>query len=134
MGPGGEIDLSLLTARADAAAEAGDAAAAQKLYAALLQAHQQASGPEHPDTLTAQYNKAHWTGEAGNPAGACTQMAALRALMEQLYGPGDDDTLALGAKHAYWTWRAATSPPPGICTPRCFPACSQSWAGSTHLC
>jgi hypothetical protein len=62
MGPGGENNLSLLTALADAAAEAGDAPAAQKLYAALLQAHQQVSGPEHPHTLAAQYNKAYWTG------------------------------------------------------------------------
>lgn len=51
MGPGGEIDLSLLTVRADAAAAAGDAPAAQKLYATLLQAHQQASGPTRPTGL-----------------------------------------------------------------------------------
>jgi hypothetical protein len=42
--------------------------------------------------LTAQYNKAYWTGEAGNATDACTQMAELCALMEQLYGPSDDDT------------------------------------------
>jgi SOS regulatory protein LexA len=106
MGPGGEIDLSLLAELADAAAQARDAAGARQLYAALLQAHQQVSGPKHPDTLTAQYNVAHWTGEAGNPAGACTQLVALRELLEQLYGPDDEDTLALGAKHAYWTWQA----------------------------
>src|SRR6266487_2054420 len=104
--PGGEIDLSLLTALADATAQAGDAPAAQKLYAALLQVHKQVSGPEHPDTLSAQYNLAHWTGEAGNAASACAQMAALRLVMEQLCGAYDRDTLALRAKHAYWTWRA----------------------------
>jgi hypothetical protein len=106
MGPHGESDLSLLTALADEAAEAGDAPAAKERYAALLQAHQQVSGPKHPDTLSAQYNKARWTGEAGDAAGASAQMAALRALMEQLYGPDDDDALALGAKHAYWTLQA----------------------------
>ena len=73
MEPGREIDLSLLTALADATAEAGDATAAQKLYAALLQVRQQVSGPEHPDTLSAQYNLARWTGEAGNEASACAR-------------------------------------------------------------
>ena len=67
---------------------------------------EQESGPDHPDTLIAQYNKAHWTGMAGNAADACTQIAALRAQMEKLCGRDDEDTLALGAKHAYWTWQA----------------------------
>ena len=59
MGPDCEIDLSLLTELADAAAAAGDAPAAQNLFAALLQVRQQVSGPQHPDTLDAQYKLAH---------------------------------------------------------------------------
>src|SRR5512132_4381994 len=94
MEPGSEIDLSLLTALAEASAKAGDASAAQKLYAALLQVLQQVCGPEHPNTLSAQYGLAHWTGEAGNAASACAHMAALGALMEQLHGANDNDTLA----------------------------------------
>ena len=89
---------------------------------------------EHPDTLTAQYNKAHWTGEAGNPADACTQMAALRALMEQLYGPGDDDTLALGAKHAYWTWQAGDVAAARNLYAALLPALFAALGRDTHLC
>ena len=62
---GGELYLWLLRARAEAAAKAGDAPAAQKYYGNLLEASRQESGPDHPDTLIAQYNKAHWTGMAG---------------------------------------------------------------------
>ena len=87
MEPGGEIDLSLLTALADASAEEGHASGARDLYAALLQVRQQASGPEHPETLSAQYKLAHWTGEAGNAASASAQMAALGALWSRFTAP-----------------------------------------------
>jgi hypothetical protein len=44
--------------------EAGDAAGARDLYAALLPVRERVSGPEHPDTLTARGSLAYWTWEA----------------------------------------------------------------------
>jgi hypothetical protein len=41
--------------------EAGDPAGARDQLAALLPIFEQVSGPEHPDTLTARSNLAHWT-------------------------------------------------------------------------
>ena len=44
--------------------QAGDAAGARDQYAALLPVLERALGPEHPGTLAARRNLAHWTGEA----------------------------------------------------------------------
>ena len=47
--------------------EAGDAAGARDQYAALLPVRERVCGAEHPDTLTARANLAHWTSLAQNP-------------------------------------------------------------------
>jgi hypothetical protein len=44
--------------------EAGDAAGARDLYAALLPVHERTLGPEHPDTLSDCGSLAYWTREA----------------------------------------------------------------------
>ena len=62
--------------------EAGDAAAARDLYAALLPVFERVSGPEHPDTLTVRGNFAWWSGEAGGRGrrpGPVRRAARLRA-------------------------------------------------------
>ena len=41
--------------------EAGDAAAARDLFAALVPMHERVQGADHPDTLVAYANLAHWT-------------------------------------------------------------------------
>jgi len=62
--------LTLLTVRAYLAlwtGEAGDAAGARDQFAALLPVRERVSGADHPDTLTARDNLAHWTRQAANP-------------------------------------------------------------------
>jgi len=73
--PGGPPEHpDTLTARGNLAywtGEAGDAAAAQDQYAALLPVLDWVLGPEHPETLTAPHELARWTGWAdGRPSGA----------------------------------------------------------------
>jgi hypothetical protein len=43
---------------------AGDAAGARDQFAALLPLRERVSGTEHPSTLTARRNLAHWTQQA----------------------------------------------------------------------
>jgi hypothetical protein len=65
-----------------------------------------ALGPEHPDTLSARANLAHWTGEAGDPAAARDAYAALLPIRERVSGPEHPDTLTARANLAYWTRQA----------------------------
>jgi len=44
--------------------DAGDAAGARDLLAALLPVRERASGPEHPDSLLARRQLAYWTERA----------------------------------------------------------------------
>ena len=57
----------------------GSYPAARDLVQLIADAHRQddAYGAEHPSTLTARHNFAHWTGMAGNPAAARDLFAAL---------------------------------------------------------
>ena len=66
-------------------------------------------GAEHPDTLAARANLAHWTGEAGDAAGARDQFAALLPVRERVLGAEHPDTLTARANLAYWT-RLAQNP------------------------
>ena len=98
-----------LTARvnvADWTGEAGDAAAARDLFAALLPDLVQVLGPEHPGTLAARGGLARWTGEAGDPAGARDQLAALLPVLERVLGPEHPDTLTTRGGLARWTGEA----------------------------
>ena len=68
--------------------------------------HDDAYGPEHPDTLTARQNLAHWTGQAGDPAAARDQFAGLLPVRERVLGPEHPDTLTTRANLAAWTGQA----------------------------
>jgi hypothetical protein len=59
-------------------------------------------GPEHPDTLAARSNLAHWTGQAGDAVGACDQYEALLPMVERVFGPEHPDTLAARSNLADW--------------------------------
>ena len=69
-------------------------------------------GPEHPDTLTARDNLAHWTGQAGDAAGARDQFAALLPMHRAGPRPEHPRTLATRANLAVWTWKATATPGP----------------------
>jgi Tetratricopeptide repeat len=86
----------------------GSYPAARDLFQLIADAHTEddAYGPEHPDTLTARYNLARWTGEAGDAAGARDQLAALLPVEEQVLGAEHPDTLTARANLAYWTGQA----------------------------
>ncbi|MFE9679752.1 tetratricopeptide repeat protein [Streptomyces sp. NPDC006259] len=62
----------------------------------------QKMGLDHPDTLTARHNLAHWRGEAGDPAGAATAAAELLADSLRVLGPDHPDTLTARHNLAYW--------------------------------
>jgi hypothetical protein len=84
----------------------GNFAAACDLCRTVLEARQQLSGPEHPDTKAALADLAHWTGEAGDPGGARDQYAALLPTLEQVPGSEHPETLAARGNLARWTGRA----------------------------
>ena len=63
-------------------------------------------GPEHPDTLTARADLAHWTGQAGDAAGARDQFAALLPVRERVLGPAHPSTLSTRADLTYWSGKA----------------------------
>jgi hypothetical protein len=48
--------------------EAGDAAGARDLFAALLPVRERVQGPEHPDTLATRANLAYWSGKTEEAA------------------------------------------------------------------
>ena len=66
---------------------AGDLAGARDQVAALLPVCERVLGPEHPDTLWARANLAHWTGQPGDAAGARDQFAALLPVIERCSAP-----------------------------------------------
>ena len=96
--------------------EAGDAAAARDVYAALLPVRVRVSGREHPDTLSDRYELARWTGEAGDPAAARSTRPPWAPGMRLPSGPG----------------RRAMRPPPGTSMPSCCPYPNGSSARSTR--
>ncbi|WUT15958.1 hypothetical protein OG523_01550 [Streptomyces virginiae] len=60
-------------------------------------------GPDHPDTLTARGNLAHWQGSAGDPAGAAAALSELLADLGRVLGPDHSDTLTV--RHNLGLWR-----------------------------
>jgi len=104
---------STLAARRELArwtGEAGDAAAACDLLAALLPVEERVLGPEHPNTLAVRASLARWTGEAGDAAAARDQFAALLHVRERVLGPEHPDTLTVRASLAQWTEQASAAP------------------------
>jgi Tetratricopeptide repeat/Caspase domain len=57
-------------------------------------------GPDHPDTLTARYNVAHWTGQYGDSREALRLFQALLPDIERVLGSDHPDTLAARSKIA----------------------------------
>ena len=86
--------------------EAGDAARARDLFAALLSAYERVLGAEHPDTLTTRHNLATWTGRAGDAVSARDQLAALLPVREGVQGPEHRNTLGTRAERGYWAGKA----------------------------
>jgi hypothetical protein len=86
----------------------GSYPAARDLVQLIADAHRQdgAHGAEHPCTLTARHNFAHWTGMAGNPAAARDLFAALLHVRERVSGPEHPETLAAQHELAQWTGEA----------------------------
>ena len=93
----------------------GNYPAARDLFQVIADAFRDddAYGAEHPDTLTARANLAHYTGRAGDAAAACDQYAALLQVRERVSGPEHSDTLTTPEypdtlttrdKLAYWYW------------------------------
>ena len=74
----------------------GSYPAARDLFRLIADAYREddAYGAEHPRTLTARHNLAHWTGKAGDAAGARDLFAALLPMRERVSGPEHPDTLA----------------------------------------
>jgi hypothetical protein len=87
-----------------------DLAAARDQYAALLPVRERVLGPEHPDSLQARHELAHWTGQAGDPAAARDQYAALLPVRQRVSGPEHPDTVPTisyfprGAITLFRTW------------------------------
>lgn len=86
--------------------KSGSYAAVRELGQEVLEARTRVLGPEHPDTLAAWKDLAHWTGQAGDAAGARDQFAALVPVRERVLGSEHPDTLTARLNLAYWTGSA----------------------------
>ena len=75
-------------------------------WAGWLPALTAALGDDHPDTLAARDNLAHWRGEAGDAAGAVAEFEALLADRVRVLGPDHPDTLTTRGNLAYWRGEA----------------------------
>ncbi|MEU7065621.1 FxSxx-COOH system tetratricopeptide repeat protein [Streptomyces sp. NPDC046161] len=83
--------------------ESGQAAAARDHYQHLAVTTRHHLGPDHPDTLIAQSDLAHWRGEAGDVAGAAAAFEELLDHILRVLGPDHPDTLI--ARHDLASWR-----------------------------
>ena len=88
------------------AGEAGDAAGARDLFAALLPIRERVLAAEHPATLTARGDLARFTGWTGDAAGARDQYAALLPVIERVFGPEHRETQEVRDNLIHWTRRA----------------------------
>jgi Tetratricopeptide repeat len=86
--------------------EAGNAAGARDLFAALLATYERVVGIEHPDTLTTRHNLATWSGRAGDAASARDQLAALLPIRERLQDPEHKNVLSTRAERGHWAGEA----------------------------
>jgi hypothetical protein len=97
-----ELGCEALEKQAEEAGKAGDRAAARDLYAAVVPIREWVSGAEHPKTLRARANLAHWTGKAGDAAAARDQFAELLPVMKRVLGPEHPDTKRAADELAAW--------------------------------
>jgi hypothetical protein len=86
----------------------GSRPAARDLFQLIADAYEEdgAYGTEHPRTLTARHNVAHWTGMAGDAATARDLFAGLLPVRDRVSGPEDPDTLDARFALARWTGEA----------------------------
>ncbi|GGW73062.1 DUF3710 domain-containing protein [Streptomyces xantholiticus] len=96
-------NLRDLWATAHVAAEGGDYREALRLYTTLHTTSTQVLGPEHPDTLSARLNLAHWRGKAGDAAGTAAALAELLPVCERVLGSEHTNTLT--NRHNLARWR-----------------------------
>lgn len=92
---------------ARSAADALIAAGAAAAFAELLADRVRVQGKDHPDTLIARHNLAHWQGEAGDAAGAAADLAEL--LADQVRVLGDDHPCTLATRGDLARWRGQTA-------------------------
>ena len=72
-------------------------------HAAWATIVQDSLGPDHPATLTARNNIAHWTGETGEPAQALRLSQELLPDLVRVLGPDHPATLTTRSNVAAWT-------------------------------
>jgi hypothetical protein len=84
----------------------GNYSAARDLLQLIVDAANDAYGPEHQNTLTARSDLAYWTGNAGDAAAARDQFAALLPIYERVLGPEYQDSLHVRGNLASFTGRA----------------------------
>ena len=106
----------------------GSYPAARDLVQLIADAHREddAYGAEHPRTLTARHNFAHWTGMAGNPAAARDLFAALLPVRERVSGPEHPATLDDQQELARWTGEAGN---PAAARDQLAPAAARASSG-----
>ncbi|GAA4923312.1 FxSxx-COOH system tetratricopeptide repeat protein [Nonomuraea thailandensis] len=98
--PPGSPGLHRLVAYLDAI---GDYTAAVQLQQDICTHAVAMLGAEHPETLTARYDLATWTGEAGDAAAARDQLTALLPTVERVQGAEHPNTLNTRHEIARWT-------------------------------
>ncbi|MEV0695052.1 NB-ARC domain-containing protein [Streptomyces sp. NPDC050388] len=72
--------------------EAGQVTAATAHFHRLAETTSHRLGPDHPNTLAARYNLAHWRGRAGDAAGAAAATEELLADTVRVLGPDHPHT------------------------------------------
>jgi hypothetical protein len=83
--------------------DAGQVTAARDHFRHLTATTTRHLGPDHPRTLSARGNLAHWRGVAGDVAGAAAASAELLEDQVRALGPEHSNTLA--ARHNLAVWR-----------------------------
>ncbi|MFC4493089.1 tetratricopeptide repeat protein [Streptomyces ovatisporus] len=81
--------------------ESGQAATARGYFHHLTAETRRRLGPDHPDTLTARHNLAHWRAEAGDAAGAAAAYEQLLSDRRRIQGPDHPDTLTTRSNLAH---------------------------------
>jgi hypothetical protein len=86
--------------------DAGDYVTARTVWTTLTNAHINALGADHPDTLVTRHNLARWTGNAGDAVAARDMCRELLPLQVKVLGADHPDTLLTRQHLAYWTGQA----------------------------
>ncbi|MEV0082892.1 tetratricopeptide repeat protein [Saccharopolyspora sp. NPDC050642] len=69
-------------------------------------------GPEHPDTLTARGNAAHWRGETGDLVAAVAGLEQVMSDQARVLGPDHPDTLT--TRHRFILWQGMAGNTAGL--------------------